>query len=795
MMFAVEEINVNPNLLPNITLGFQIYDSCRIMQRSLEGTLWILAGQKVPVPNFRCQRNLPLMGIIGDAGSSCSVVMARLLGIYRFPQISYVSTSPLLSNRNQFPSFLRTIPSDNVQSPGLAQLLIHFGWTWVGLLIEDNDYGQLGATLLKQEFEKAGGCIAFSENIILSRADRNALHIIRVIQNSTANVIVVFCSDAGLNPLMEEMIKHNVTGRVWIATDGWSISTILAVERYSKILTGTIGFTTHSEKMPGFVHFLKSAHPSKYRDDIFLQRFWEEAAGCRWVDPKTQVQSLQENTSKVCSGDENLESLYSSDNDETRFRGPYNVYVAVYASAWALHNLKACKTRGEPLLIGTCAEKLAFKPWQLLHYVKNVRFKNKAGVELFFSPNGEVPPQYDIVNWQRSPDGALMIARVGSYDSSAPQGQKFTISSSDIGWPSASHLIPVSVCSQSCLPGYRKAAKDGEPICCFICIPCPQGEISNQTDYTECIQCQWDHWPNDHKNKCVLKTIEFLAYDEPLGSCLTATCVFCSLIPIAITELFILHRNTPIVKANNRTLSYLLLISLTLCFLCSLAFIGYPTPEKCLLRQAAFGVIFALCVSCILAKTIIVIIAFNATKPNSNLNRWVGPKCSYVVITVCTFIQILLCVSWLLHSPPFSENNINTHPGTIIVECNEGSPVAFWCMLGYLGLLATNSFIVAFLARKLPDSFNEAQFITFSMLAFLSVWLSFIPAYLSTKGKYMVAMEIFAILTSSSALVVCIFLPKCYIILLRPQMNTKEYLMGKKTGHVKKDSSTHMFPE
>ncbi|XP_069464810.1 vomeronasal type-2 receptor 26-like [Ambystoma mexicanum] len=345
--------------------------------------------------------------------------------------------------------------------------------------------------------------------------------------------------------------------------------------------------------------------------------------------------------------------------------------------------------------------------------------------------------------------------------------------------------IPTSVCTQSCQPGFRKAGKEGEPICCFLCIPCPQGEISNETDSVACLKCPWDEWPNDAQNQCLKKNQQYLSFDEPLGFILTAVSISASLIPLVILRLFIRHRNSPIVKANNRALSYLLLLSLNMCFSCSLIFIGYPTHETCLLRQPAFGITFALCVSCILAKTILVVIAFNATKPNSQLKRWVGPQLSYAVICCCTLIQVLLCISWSTTSPPFPHYNIETHPGIIICECNDASPIAFWCMLGYLGLLATICFLMAFLARKLPDSFNEAKFITFSMLAFLSVWISFIPAYLSTKGKYMVAMEIFAILGSSSALVSCIFFPKCYIILLRPEMNTKEYLMGRETAHRK----------
>ncbi|XP_069463320.1 extracellular calcium-sensing receptor-like [Ambystoma mexicanum] len=554
----------------------------------------------------------------------------------------------------------------------------------------------------------------------------------------------------------------------------------------------------------------------------------------------------------------------------------------------------------------------------LLHYIKEVRLK-RDDTEAFFDRHGNPPAHYDIVNWQRDPEGTITHVKVGSYDASAPPGKTLTINASAIQWalektqcyaddtqlsfrlssasaPSSlipgclsviqdwcrrsseeaqlagavlemaavmsrmitaermrsgygfqgreqafaetldvldtgaddrswlanrchpgmlmkirqvlvnvtlreqsntkrvlqlghgltSLQVPASVCSPSCPFGFRKVTVPGKPICCFDCIACLLEEISNESDSIKCFRCPWDHWSNEQHDKCIPKIKDFLSYKETFGAILAATSIFSSLIPAVILGLFIHYKNTPMVKASNYNLSYLLLLSLTLCFLSSLNFIGYPTAEKCIVRQAAFGLTFALCVSCILAKTIMVVIAFNVTKPNSGMRRCAGPTLSYMVICFCTLVQLLLCLTWLILSPPFSENNTHTQPGMITVQCNEGSSTAFWCMLGYLGFLATISFIVAFLARNLPDSFNETKFITFSMLAFLSVWLSFIPAYLSSTGKYTVAMEIFAILSSSASLLSGIFIPKCYIILFRSEMNTKEYLMGRKAGRSKK---------
>ncbi|XP_043932068.1 vomeronasal type-2 receptor 26-like [Protopterus annectens] len=298
---------------------------------------------------------------------------------------------------------------------------------------------------------------------------------------------------------------------------------------------------------------------------------------------------------------------------------------------------------------------------------------------------------------------------------------------------------------------------------------------------TGCLSCPFEEWPNEMRDKCIQRDIEFLSYNDPMSIALTSITVMGSLLTAAILIIFIRFNDTPIVKANNRNLSYLLLITLMLCFLCSFIFMGYPNVLTCRLRQAVFGISFVLSVSCVLAKTIMVVVAFNATKPNSKFKGWVGPQLSYTLVSLSTLVQLIICVTWIACSSPFPERNFKSQPGLIIIECNEGSAIAFWCMLGYMGILAAICFLVAFLSRNLPDSFNEAKFISFSMVVFVSVWLGFIPAYLSTKGKYMVAVEIFAIIASSAGLLVCIFFPKCFIILFRPNLNSKTYLKTRGT--------------
>ncbi|XP_018427986.1 PREDICTED: vomeronasal type-2 receptor 26-like [Nanorana parkeri] len=332
---------------------------------------------------------------------------------------------------------------------------------------------------------------------------------------------------------------------------------------------------------------------------------------------------------------------------------------------------------------------------------------------------------------------------------------------------------PRSVCSDPCLSGYRKCLQSGRLPCCFDCVLCNDGEITNSTAMEKCENCPDDQWPNFYRNQCIKRPLHFLSYEDPLGKTLTIVAFVFSAITAMVLWIFVKYRKTPLVRANNCKLSYVLLTSLFWDFLLSFLFIGHPEEMTCLIRQTAFGFIFSVAISAVLGKSITVIIAFNATKPGSRLRKLLGSKISVILVFICSMGELVICVSWLICAPPFVEYDTKTMAGHIIVQCNEGSIAAFYFAVSYIGILASFSFLIAFLSRNLPDTYNETQYITFSMLVFCSVWISFFPTYLCTKGKTMVAVEVFAILSSNGALLCLIFFPKCYIILLRPERDRK----------------------
>ncbi|XP_048027261.1 extracellular calcium-sensing receptor-like [Megalobrama amblycephala] len=752
MIFAIEEINRSKSLLPNVSIGYKIYDSCGSRLSSMSATMALMNGQEFSGGD-RCSGQSPIHAIIGETESSATVILSRTTGPFKIPVISHSATCECLSNRKDYPSFFRTIASDYHQSRALAYIVKYFGWSWVGAVNSDNDYGNNGMAIFLKTAQEEGICVEYSVKFYRTEPEK-LQKVVDTMKRSTTKVVVAFLSRVEMVNLLEQLSIQNITGLQVIGVEAWTTAKSLITPNSFHVLGGSLGFAVRKINTEGF-------------SDYVIKTFWDTAFPCS----QTEGNSPQDNLN--CSRYKDLLVLKNYNEDVSEQRYASNVYKAVYAVAHSLHSLLKCNEHEG------CEKSLKIQPQQVVEALKNVNFTVKFGDHVWFDSTGATIAQYEVVNWQQDSDGSIHFKPVGYYDASLPPGQRFVVNTKNIIWAGGQLEKPKSVCSESCPPGTRKAAQKGRPVCCYDCIPCAEGEISNETDSNNCKQCPGEYWSNAEKNKCVLKAVEFLSFTELMGIVLVFFSLFGVGLTVLVAILFYSKKDTPIVKANNSELSFLLLFSLTLCFLCSLTFIGRPTEWSCMLRHTAFGITFVLCISCVLGKTIVVLMAFKATLPGSNVMKWFGPTQQRLSVLVFTLIQVLICVLWLTLSPPFPYKNMKYYKENIIIECSLGSTIGFSAVLGYIGLLAVLCFILAFLARKLPDNFNEAKFITFSMLIFCAVWITFIPSYVSSPGKFTVAVEIFAILASSFGLLLCIFVPKCYILLFKPEQNTKQHMIGK----------------
>ncbi|XP_034024682.1 extracellular calcium-sensing receptor-like [Thalassophryne amazonica] len=778
MAFAVDEINRNSKVLPNVTLGYNLYDTCTKLGIGFLAALSLANGQENEFKfDETCVGTPPVLGIVGDSSSTRSIAISSVLGLYRVPMVSYFSTCSCLSDRKKFPSFFRTIPSDAFQVRAIIKILKHFGWTWVGLLVSDDDYGLHAARSFQSDLAESGeGCLAYLEILPLNKKPVEFKRIVEMIKKSTAHVVIVFAHSTQMIQLIEEVIKQNVTGLQWMASESWVSAAELQTPNLMPYLGGTLGIAIRQAEIPGLKEFLLKIHPGSYGHNL-VKRFWEFAFQCRFAPlPAGWV----ETGGALCTGQEDLKKVESEILDVSNLRSEYNVFKAVYALAYALDDMLQCVPGKGPFTEKSCANLNSLEPWQLVHYLQNVNFTTSSGDQVIFDENGDSLPIYDIVNWQWLPDGTIKVENVGVVQKSDQKGEELKLEEDRIFWNLHFKEPPRSVCSESCPPGTRMARKKSQPVCCFECVPCSEGKISNETDSKDCTSCPEDFWSNSKRDKCITKGIEFLSYQEPLGICLTAASLLGTFICAVVLGIFTYYRSTAIVRANNSELSFQIIISLKLCFLCSLLFIGQPQLWTCQLRHAAFGISFVLCISCILVKTMVVLAVFKSSKPGGGTRlKWFGVRQQRGTVLALISVQAVICTVWLVSSSPAPHKNTQYHNDKIVYECVVGSTVGFAVLLGYIGFLAVLSFLLAFLARNLPDSFNEAKLITFSMLIFCAVWVAFVPTYISSPGKYADAVEVFAILASSFGLLAALFGRKCYIILLRPERNTKKAIMSR----------------
>uniref|UniRef100_A0A672Z3Y7 G-protein coupled receptors family 3 profile domain-containing protein n=1 Tax=Sphaeramia orbicularis TaxID=375764 RepID=A0A672Z3Y7_9TELE len=717
--FTVEEINRDTKLLPGATLGYRLYNGCG-SENLIRAAVEAVNGGNATSCKGQIQ------ALLGHSSSGVSEDINLILSPLSILHVSHLSTCACLSDKRLYPTFYRTVPSDTFQILGLVQLMKYFDWRWVGIIYTKGLYAEEGV----DKFIK----VAIEEDICVEYAvkfykTKNWNTVINTLTASTAKVVLLFMSLSYTKSFLSKMDDYNITGKQWVGSEAWITQTDLASVERKHILQGALGFALPQASIPGLGEYLLKLKPADEPQSTTVRALWEHFFDCSFTPS---------NTSAMCNGTEDLRTISSEYTDVTHFRTEINVYKAVYSVAYALHALLQCRNGSNPTTGKPCVSKDKVKP-----------------------------------------------KHVSLYDTSLPDGDKFQLLDTNIIWGGNNQkvcdmfTVPRSVCREPCPPGSRKAINKRKPVCCFDCFECPEGMISNQTDSPDCMFCPPEFWPNEKKDQCLPKPTEYLSYKEIMGTVLTAFSCIGVFLSLLILIIFMTHKETPIVKANNSELSFLLLFSLKLCFLCSLTFIGRPSQWSCMLRHTAFGITFVLCISCVLGKTIVVLMAFRATLPGSRVMKWFGPLQQRLSVLMFTLVQILICILWLSTKPPFPKMNMMYYNDKIILECALGSAIGFWAVLGYIGLLAVLCFILAFLARKLPDSFNEAKLITFSMLIFCAVWIAFIPAYVSSPGKFTVAVEIFAILASSYGLLICIFVPKCHIIIFRPEQNSRKHMRVK----------------
>ncbi|TRY86618.1 hypothetical protein DNTS_018593 [Danionella cerebrum] len=750
---TVEEIN-RSGFLPGIRLGYKICDPCASPTKVLHCLEHLLAiNGSLPSLQDYSDFRPPSKAVLGERYSELSIAVAKLLSLYLHPQVSTSSSSPVLSDKLRYPSFMRVIPSDVHQAQALVQLMKHFSWDWVGVVYGDDDYGRAA----HQSFREAAEgrvCAAFEKEVPHylkhPEMDQYVTEAAKAIQSSSAKVVLLILKPQVVEKLFREMI-HTSTSRVWIASDAWAMSLPLSRMKEFWGVGTVLGFSFTLGNISGFEQYLKDLRPTPGATNQYIEEYKDLRKNC----------SLAEN----CTIGDLLTAV--------ELREAYRERVAMYTFAYGLRDLLQCN-------LTACPGETNFPPWQLVESMRRVNF-TLDGNRYSFDANGDFTVGYDVIMWRTMKDDRV-IDVVGKFLLSARDVEIY----SEYQWINQTLLR--SRCSKSCPPGTVK--NQSRISCCYNCTPCVEGTYTNKWDQPECLKCPDGMGSLKGATECQWFQEQYLFWQGGYPIALVVATAIGLLVVLASSIIFIVHRDTMLIQQADHCMSGLMLLGLIASFLTVFMFMGRPQPHKCLTQQVLYGLGFTLCVSCILVKAFRTFLTFLAFDPlrQQQLKKLYQPKLNLLVLT-CG--QAVILLFWLILKPPYPE--VKPSDGNLVknIVCNEGAIEGFVAMHVYIALLAFICFFLAYKGRNVPQDFNETGVIIFSMLIHLFVWLCFIPIYLDrkqTEQRHIVQAS--AILASNYGVIFCHFVPKCYLVLWELSENSREAIQARLRRWVRDDTES-----
>ncbi|KPP80165.1 hypothetical protein Z043_100202 [Scleropages formosus] len=309
--------------------------------------------------------------------------------------------------------------------------------------------------------------------------------------------------------------------------------------------------------------------------------------------------------------------------------------------------------------------------------------------------------------------------------------------------------------SVPCRTGERKKIVKGVP-CCWHCERC-EGYHYQASEFS-CELCPYEQRPDRNRTGCQPIPIIKLEWHSPWA----VVPVFVAMLGIIATTFvivtFVRYNDTPIVRASGREVSYVLLTGIFLCYAITFLMIAAPDVVVCSLRRIFLGLGMCFSYAALLTKTNRIHRIFEQGKRS-----------------------LLGVFVWFAVDPPhtvvdFGEQRTQDPENARgILKCDI-SDLSLICSLGYSILLMVTCTVYAIKTRGVPETFNEAKPIGFTMYTTCIIWLAFIPIFFGTaqsaERMYIQTTTLTVSLSlSASVSLGMLYMPKVYIIIFHPEQN------------------------
>ena len=780
IIYAIEKINNDSTLLPNITLGYDIRDYCERLPRATQIAFDFVknnCNRNVTQSDMKKKKKKSIVAVIGPTESRTAIAVAGILQTLNASGITPSATSAELRSHD-YKHLFRMAPSDSFRAKAMADLVEYFKWTYVAAVGQDDSFGRNGvwSTVKEAAVRNNSFCVAFTEFIPGESQFLSIRNIVtRLRRHENIRVVILWLYGSYEKYFLNEVIRQNLTGRVWILSDAF---TSLA-QPGASTLVGSIGIQPHN-----FYDKLFEGH-RKGLTMTAIQQYFPEW----WSEIRTQIKSCT--SSK--GGEMKMELCFLDFVQDLRIS--YSPYVidAVYSVAHALAILAQDFniTSGDDYLT-----KLNSDVNVMQRLLSRVSFVGLTGNITFNELSGRGSALYDIVNIQQVHEANTMRLKevaVGKWEESAKQDKRLKFFK-EILWNTLTGGPPKSECVDKCLAGTRKSITSP---CCWQCVSCPRGTINPIPGSESCTECPAWKQSNDAKTECLDLPVANLKFSCPGGIVIlvfTVLGVILTLLSFAVTCKF---WDTPIVKASNREFSLVLLVSILLLLILVLINLFEPTDTICKIIYPWRYITYSLCLSCLLVKIMRISSAFQVPLTQCFVIHSLTNRMQGVIIITMHILLIFMLLSWLLLDPPSKKKHI-LREHYIFIECHAYNfavgETLFLLTCSYLLFQALVSAFCSFKIRNIPENFSEAKRIAFSMYIFLFSVLAYHPVEFSIDGWYVTVVDCVTTLLSAYGFICCILLPKIYIILFKPELNTLASVRQELTQFSFGSNSLHVNP-
>ena len=765
MVYAVDEINRNGAILQNVSLGYDIRDTCGNEQEGISiASDFVYENALKLDPRFAvtntcraevtASKGATVVAVIGGLDSRVSVNVANVLQVEDVPQISYGASSAELA-ASEFTSFFRTVPVDTFQSQAMAELIAHYGWTCVAVIGVDDWYGRSGVDAFVTAANQTGICIVLQELFPVHDSEDRIQTMVSQLKNmQQVQIIILYSLSPQAIKVFEEAVRQDLTGKTWIASDGWSESSLIQQSRFKPIIHGAIGFGFHTVRYEEFEKHVTEMTPVLPRGSWWNQ-FWKNEFNC-------SVANSSHTQFKPCSGQERI----TPETYRQEFSNAGAAYVrdAVYSVANGLSGLLSCDAKSSK-----CSESFSkLRPEDLLTSLKKLSFTGLTG-QIDFR-KGKVQAAYDIYNLQETENDSFNLVKIGTWDEG--NAQKLSLQDDLVQWHKGRK--PRTTCGKICPAGtYRSIPNQ----CFWECVPCDLDTVSALPGSTECTTCPEGFISNDDNTKCDEVPIEYIEWHEPWGVALSALTAFCVLLTLTVLVIVIQHRKTPIIQDTGEFLNIALLIVVLLSYIFNLIHLTKPSDFSCRMLPPTFYAIYA---GAALVQFLKVCRIRAILKPPAQPGTH-DKKLVYAIVVSLWVLPVLISIIWIIIDPPESEKYVISR---LIIygvctpyQTNVGMAMRYICAI-ILSLIIIGAMVVAYNTKGLPHGqrFDEAKHLAFSLTVFTVTFATFYPGWSLIKGPSLTVFACKTNLVAATGTVLCIFGPKLWLIYRFPRHNTQAYV-------------------